>query len=148
MAKWYSEIVTENIYGFGTKIAMLIGGFGTAILFPKILGPEQFGYFALVFSLANLWLFFSNFGIDDSIVKFISSGQVKKNTRAYMEFFSKWKYLLTIISAISLFLLSDHIAIYLFKDPKLSIGVKVSASYVLFYSLYNYYTGIFTGLKK
>lgn len=148
MAKWYSEIVTENIYGFGTKIAMLIGGIGTAILFPKILGPEQFGYFALVFSVANIWLFFSSFGIDDSMIKFISSSTVKNNTVEYLRFFYKWKYFLTIISAVSLFLFSDQIAIYLFKESKLSIGIKVSSIYVLFYSLYNYYNNIFIGLKK
>jgi len=146
--KWYSKLLSENIYGVGVNISMLIGGIGSVIIFPKLLGPEQFGYFSIAFAIVNFCLFFANVGMDTAVLKFISSSTVWGNTKEYLRIFSKWRYILTLATFVSIFLLSDAIAEYIFKNPALGTGIRIGSFYLLFYSLYTYYGSILTGLMK
>jgi len=142
---WYTSILHQNIYGVGIQLALLIGGIGSAILFPRILGPELFGNFALVFALANFWLIFTNF-IDQAVIKFVSASRVRKNTKLVIKLFLEWKTLLTIIASLALFLSSSYIANYIFHKPELSLGIKLSSLYIFFYSFYTLTDSALTGL--
>lgn len=144
---WYSKLVSENIYGLGGQVAMLIGGIATAVVFPKLLGAANFGLFSVAFALANIWLFFTDFGINQTVYKFIPH-DVKGKGRAYFTFFTKWKWVLTVIASVSLFFLADFFANGLFNDARLAIGIKVASAYVFFYSLGTYYSSVFTAAKN
>lgn len=146
--KWYSVLVKENMYGFGSQALGILAGILFAIIIPRILGPESFGYFSLVFALANVSLFFCDFGMATTLMKLIPASIVKKETATYYRFLSRLKYALTAISSVLLFILSDFIASGLFKQPELGFGIKISSLFLFSYSLYLFYEYLFVAVKR
>ncbi|MFH1721204.1 MAG: oligosaccharide flippase family protein, partial [Candidatus Altiarchaeota archaeon] len=147
MDPWYKKLLTENIWGVAVKLAMFGGGVGSAVIFPWILGAEGFGYYSVVFALANMWVFLASFSLDTTAVKFVSAGIVKGNVKSYVGFFVKTQLVLALSASALLYLLSDLVALHLLGDATLSYGVRVSALYVFFYSLFVLLGNLFVGLQ-
>lgn len=148
MKPWYATLITENIYGLIANLALFAGGIGSALVFPLVLGPEEFGTFRFVFSLANLWLFFANLGLDQTVVKFLSAGRVAGNAQHYLDWFTQKKLLLTVVSVAVLLVFAAPIATFALGNPALTPGVRVSAVYVFFYALYTYLNSVFVSIRK
>lgn len=148
-SRWYSTLVRENAYGIVTQALILASGVASAIIFPNILGPVWFGYYSLIFALANFFIFFSELGLATALMKLIPASIVKKQTAAYYRFFSRTKYALTIVSSVLLFISSDYIATTFFKQPELGIGIRVSCLFLFCYSLvYTFYDFLFAAVKR
>ncbi|MDD5111122.1 MAG: oligosaccharide flippase family protein [Candidatus Altiarchaeota archaeon] len=147
-SRWYSVLVKENAYGVLSQAIMILAGIIFAIVFPRILGPERFGDFSLVFALANLFLFFCEFGLGSALMKLLPSSVVRKDTASYYRFFSTLKYVLVVASSAALFIFSDLLASSLFRRPDLGLGVRVSALFLFSYSLYGFYDTVLASVKK
>jgi O-antigen/teichoic acid export membrane protein len=146
--RWYSLIIRENMYGVAAQVLTILSGAVSTILFPRILGSTMFGYFSLVFSLANLSLFFCDFGTMPALQKLIPSSMVRGETGAYYRFLSRLKYVLVILSSVLLFLFSDVIAERLFHQPELGFGIRISVLFVFSFSLFSFYDTIFAVAKR
>ncbi len=148
MKPWYAKLVTENAWGIAAKLAMFTGGIGSAVIFPLLLGPEDFGTYSVVFSLANIWVFFASFSLDTTAVKFVSASLVRKNTAAYLGFFAKWQLFLSTTASLALYLCSDLVAYCILGDEALAKGIRASALYVFFYSIFTLTSNVFVGLQR
>ncbi|MFH1125635.1 MAG: oligosaccharide flippase family protein [Candidatus Altiarchaeota archaeon] len=147
--KWYSVLVKENVYGIGSQVLVVLAGVMSTLLFPRILGPESFGYFSLVFALANVFIFFSELGLATAVMKMIPVSIVRKDTASYYRFFLRIKYVLTILSSFALFMLADYISLRFFKHPELASGIRLSSLFLFSYSLiYTFYDFLFVATKR
>jgi len=146
--KWYSALVKENLYGIGSQTVMILAGVVFALVFPRLLGPELFGYFSLVFAFVNISLFFCKFGSYEALVKLIPASIVRGSAARCYRFLSRVRYGLTIATSILLFALSDFIAAYLFKKPELGFAIRISTIFMFSYSLYDFYDALFATVKR
>jgi O-antigen/teichoic acid export membrane protein len=146
--RWYSVLVKENVYGVLSQVIAIASGIIFALVFPRVLGPAQFGDFSLVFAVANFSLFFCDYGLAPALMKLLPSSLVKKSTNTYYRFFSRLKYAVTALASVALYVLSDFIAVQVFKQPGLGAGFKVSSLFLFSYSLYGFYEVVMACVKR
>lgn len=129
----------------GTIINSAIGGL-FFILAPRVLGPEEYGLFAVVVSTGIMLTSFANFGIDTGILRFVN-GQDKAadNQVLRLAFLS---YLTIGISTFILGLLfSGPIATY-FGKAELTPLLKIAFSGVIFLLLTDFFIANLQARKK
>ncbi len=78
---FFSEINRDTSIVLASTLANAIIGGLFFIIAPRILGPEQYGLFAVVASTGILFANLANFGIDTGILRFLNSDNSQINKR-------------------------------------------------------------------
>ncbi|MFH1447735.1 MAG: oligosaccharide flippase family protein [Candidatus Micrarchaeota archaeon] len=148
MAKWYSYLVKENLYGIAIHVVALVAGLFSIIIFPNIMGKDEFGYFSVASAVATSWLLFSDAGISQVALKFIPFKGDGATSRAYYSYLLRLKVPFALVASIALFLGSDIIAVNLMDMPEVGVGLKLSALLAFFMSFSTYFEKILYSLKR
>ena len=129
----------------GTLVNVLVGGL-FFVLAPRILGPANYGIFALVMSTGLMATNFANFGIDTGILKFLKTNVNEENDRILK---LALKAYLTIGAAVFIvgFLLSDTIANVLGISTYANL-LRIAFAGVIFILLTNFFVAVLQANKK
>jgi len=100
------------------------------IVIAREFGPSEYGLFTLATILLGWFITFSNLGLSNGMVRFVSLflGKNKKN-KIKSVFWSSFKvaFSISLLAGILLFAISTTIALYFFKEPRLGFFLKVFA---------------------
>jgi O-antigen/teichoic acid export membrane protein len=97
------------------------------IIIARNFGPEEYGLFTLSIMIAGWFIAFSNFGLNNGLVRFIAifrGKNQKKNIKSAFRFSLKVTLVTNFVSGIILFLLSDIISNSIFNEPGLELFLK------------------------
>lgn len=83
-----SQIAKWSKHPFAHDVALLqMGGiaskaiaFGTSLIFARLLGPEGYGFYSLVFALAGIVIIFHDFGASQGAVNLFAKARAEKNS--------------------------------------------------------------------
>src|SRR3989304_1272392 len=115
--KNFSRIAIKNFgYQFSSVFILKLGGVLLTIILARLLLPELFGIYGLVLSIITLAISFTDLGITETALTYISKsiGNNKKDkARSYFRFFLRIKGLFTkiVLSVIAISILSDNLKI-------------------------------------
>jgi stage V sporulation protein B len=149
-----NEVVENSSYVFATSVIMKIGSLIFTIILARLLMPELFGLYSLALTIVLTIGTFADLGINSAIIRYISDS-LKRDTyknrmlaKSRFSFLFKFKFLLVILLSLILFLLSEVIAIHVFKKPELVNPLRFGSIYIFIISLQGAITSVFYSLKK
>ncbi|MCS7144898.1 MAG: flippase [Archaeoglobaceae archaeon] len=136
-------VLKNTIYSSSSMLIANLTGLITIIFLARALKPELFGLYSLSLSTVAILSIFSDLGIKSATTRYIADAMAGGNYRlagGYLRFLLNLKLALTILVALSLFILSDSIA-ELFNKP-ISIPLQVLSIYLVFNSLSSLLIGV------
>lgn len=112
--------LTAVFWGGGGAIARILLQFGTQVVFARILGPEQYGLFAIGAIVVSFSNFFADVGI--------AYGLIQKTTveSCDLRFITTWQFIIGSLVTVAVAFASDHIALF-FGDHRAGDIVQVLA---------------------
>jgi PST family polysaccharide transporter len=133
---WRSLFIHENLWGYMSQIVTLVAGFAITLIFPKILGPHDFGLFAMAFAAASFCLYFADFGITFAVSRFAAAHRL--DAGAYFFAYLPHKIGLAFLVSGILFALAPSIATHIFNSPATADGIRASSLFIFGYTLFFY----------
>ena len=126
-------VIKNSIYQLSTQIIAKIGALIFTIILARLLMPELFGLYNLALSTILVFVAFSQLGLSQAIVTFISKelGKKGKKTLSYLIYFGKIKASLVLASAIFLLTLSGFIANNFYQKP-IFLALLAGSLYIIF----------------
>jgi len=140
----------QNIFASLTQLFTFIFLMLFNILLARMLGPNDFGIFIVIFSMALTVGMFSDMGLSQVIMKYIGRMVRQKDARApfYFRHLLKIKLSMMLILFIALYLASDMLAASLLHNASLGWLFKLSAVMAVVYSLLLFFDSFFASLNK
>ena len=124
----------NSIYQFSTTLIGKVGALILTIILARLLLPEVFGLYTLALATILIFVAFSDLGIGDSLIRFVSKELGRKNiakAKAYSEYLIKIKiFIMLVVSAILIFS-AKFIAENYYNKP-LTSALIAGSLYVLF----------------
>jgi len=125
-------------------------GLATTVLILKLLPPDQYGLVAIALTIIGLLSTLLIFGIDQTLVKFISeniaSGNFAKN-KSLLVASLKVTFLVGIVSCVALPLIAEPLSFYL-HTPGVSVFIKIASFGVVASLIGGIFLSIFQGFQK
>jgi len=145
-----SQEVKEQVTGnsFWNVINSAINRFGSLILIvllSRILMPEGFGEYSLAMTISLFFITFSDLGINQTLIRYVSLGIDKKNndSASYFRYLFKIKLFVTLLLSGILFIIAYPLSIFVFKDQNLFILLIILSFYVFIISLSGFFESLF-----
>ncbi|OYT41622.1 hypothetical protein B6U80_01040 [Candidatus Pacearchaeota archaeon ex4484_26] len=145
------EVFQNSIYNLLSTIINRAGGLIFTIIVARLLAPELFGVYSLTLTIMLLFLTFADLGLGQTLIRYLADALGKKNktlARSYFKYLFKIKILVILVFALALFLLSNAIAIFIFKKPELIFPIKISTLYLFIVSILDFIAFTFFATKK
>ncbi len=141
-----SQIIKNSFWNFLSSLINRIGGFFLIIFISRLLMPEGFGKYSLAMTISLFFITFSDMGINQTLIRYVSLGIDNKNnsqSAAYFNYLFRLKFIITLFVSLILFLISYPLANYIFKDPSLFHSLIILSFYVFFISLTGFFESLF-----
>ena len=145
------EVLAGASYSLIFQIIGTTLGFIVSIVIARIVGTTGSGAYYLSLSLAAIASTFSRIGLDNSIVRYISSYAYQKNWETILEIYLvavKIVAGLSIIIALTIASLSEFIAVNIFHNPHLEIPILLSSISIVPLSLSAVHSEALRAIKK
>jgi len=126
------------------------GGLVFTIIVARMLSPELFGIYSLTLSLMLIALTFADFGLGQTLIRYVSDSLGKKDktlARSYFRYLLKFKLLLAFAFSLALFLLAKPVSILIFKNPALVFPIWASSFYLFVVTILDFLTFAFFAAK-
>ncbi len=139
------QIVKNSFWNILSSLINRVGGFILIILLSRSLLPEGFGRYSLAMTISLFFITFSDFGINQTLIKYAALGidQRKNEPTAYFRYLFKIKFFVISIASLTLFIISYPISLYIFKDQSLYPLLRILSFYVFFISLTGFFESLF-----
>ncbi|MBS3086406.1 oligosaccharide flippase family protein [Candidatus Pacearchaeota archaeon] len=124
----------NSIYQFSTTLIGKIGALILTIVLARLLMPEIFGLYSLALSTIIIFVAFSDLGIGDTLVRFVSKELGKRNiakAKAYSEYLIKIKVFIMLAVSLILILSAKFISENYYHKP-LTFALMAGSLYILF----------------
>ncbi len=144
------KVARNAIYNSSATLIGNISGLIITVFLARALGPENFGIYSLSISVAFLVLAFTDLGVNQTLIRYVSEAVGMENTslaRGYIRELGKMKLMLTTLTSLTLFLLSDFLAENAFHSEEMATPLKIVSIFIFFYPLSGFLIGIFNGLN-
>jgi len=144
------QFVKNSFWILATSFINRAGGFILILLISRMLMPKGFGIYSLVMTTCLLFISFSNLGINETLIRYLSLeiDKNKEKARAYFKYLLKIKILLTIILSLILLVGAYPISLFAFHDLSLFPYFLILSFYVFITSLTNFFESLFFIRKK
>ena len=154
-----NDISSENLsklafegsaYNLVSLIVNKFGGLIFTIILARMLLPELFGIYALVFSIVTLAMAFTDLGIDNTFLRYLSASlgkNDKKLSRGYFKYITKIKSILIIISVVGLLLLSKFLSYNIYENPLLFYPIIFACLFIISESIRSFLGNMFIAIK-
>jgi O-antigen/teichoic acid export membrane protein len=148
--KLKKSIIANSFWTLATSLTSRIGALVFTIILARYLMPEGYGLYSIVLSTAMIFYIFTDLGINNSFVRYISFAlsRDKKNISTYYLYLSKIKLFLVLIISGLLLVFAYPISFFVFRNPLILIPLLVAAFYIFFMSLEAFYNRIFYSVEK
>ncbi|WP_456369180.1 flippase [Geoglobus sp.] len=144
------RVAKNAIYNSSAVLIGNISGLIITIYLARALGPENFGLYSLSISVAFLVLTFTDLGITQTLVRYISEAYGKGNrplVRGYIKELGKVKLILAVSVSATLLIISNYLALSVFHNEKMATPLRIVSLFILVHPLSTFLTGIFNGLN-
>jgi len=124
----------NSIYQFSATFVGKVGALILTIILARLLMPEVFGLYSLALSTILIFVAFSDLGIADTLVRFVSKELGKKKiakAKAYSEYLIKIKVFIMLAVSLILILSAKFISENYYHKP-LTLALMAGSLYVLF----------------
>lgn len=145
------EIFKNTFQNFLASIINRVGGLIFTILIARLLDPKLFGVYSLTLTIVLLILTFSDLGLAQTMIRYVSYALGKKNkamARTYFKFLFNIKVFSTLLFSFVLFFLANTISVAVFKKPELILPIKASSLYLFTVSILDFITFTFYATKS
>jgi len=142
--------IKNSIYNFSTTVISKFGSLIFTIIIARLLMPELFGFYNLALSTILIFTAFSELGINQSIVRFVSHflGKNKKaKAKDYLIYFAKIKFILIFISIILLLISSKFIAETYYQKP-IFLALLAGIFYIFLTQITNYFISVLNSFNN
>jgi len=136
---------------FSARVIGYILGFAMQVIFARLLGPDQYGLYSLGLTIANVGVLFAVFGLNSGMTRFLGEYLGKKEygkAKRIIIVGIESTTILSVLTAIFLFIFRWPIAVSIFKDERLVSIIPWFSLVMILLSLMSLLNGIFQGLKK
>ena len=137
----YSGLAIKNsLYQFSTTVITNISSLILLVILARILMPELFGLYSLALSTILLFVAFSNLGVGEAVIKYLSRELEKNNlgkAKAYAAHLIKIRVFLIVIFSLLLVFLSNFISSTYYNKPLFLALFFVGPLFIIFSSLIN-----------
>lgn len=139
------QIIKNSFWNIVSSLVNRVGGFILIVLLSRILMPEGFGKYSLAMSIALFFITFSDMGINQTLIRYISFGidKNKKESASYFKYLLRIKFLITLFLSLILLVVAYPLSYYLFKNPSLFSSLLILSFYVFFTSLTGFFESLF-----
>ncbi len=147
----FRKVLENSFWTFFGSGATRFGALIFSILLARFLMPEKFGIYSLAISTAFLFSAFSGLGIETALVRYLSFFLGKRNkaqAKTYMKYLLKIKISLVLLMSFLLLVFAYPISIYVYKKPSLFIPLIFLSIYIILLPLGEFFSAIFTSLKR
>lgn len=115
----------------------------------RVLGPENFGMYNLVFLLIPWFVMFSSFSMEGTMTKMIAEARAKRrSTDPYIRDSLVISMVFGAFFSLLFYAFSDLIAVYYFHDAGLGYYLKLISPAIFFMSVNVVFMGILRGFKQ
>lgn len=147
-----SKIALENSsYSLLLNLILKFGGLIFTVLIARILLPELFGIYSLALSIVTIVITFTDFGIDNTFLRYFSEAlgnKDKPKARSYFKYFIKIKSLLIALFIIVIIFSAKFISYNIYDKPLLFFALIFSCLFIVMESLTNFFGGIIVATKN
>jgi O-antigen/teichoic acid export membrane protein len=144
--------IKNSIYQFAsTFVSKICSLIFTVILARFLLGPELFGLYSLALTTILFFAVFADLGINQTLVKFVSSSLSKNNekkAKSYFIYLVRIKLILTLIAALVLLITAKFIANNYYQKPEIYLALLAGASYLILAVFLGVFNGLFESLNN
>ena len=107
-------IVKNSFWNLCTSLIMKFGGLIFTILIARLLLPEGYGIYSIIFSIVMVFLTLSDLGINYAAIRYLSYAieHDRKKVKSYYNYLLRLKILLTVTSSIALLILAYPLSNY------------------------------------
>jgi O-antigen/teichoic acid export membrane protein len=130
--KEYTTFGRQVGYIIGAEIVLLLLGFIQLPILTKWLGTTFYGIWSLIAVTTSLAVPFAILGLNSAMVRFLSAEKDKDKISEDFLSICSVVFILGIVLSILLFLLSDYLATFIFKDINSSFYIKLASILILF----------------
>ena len=138
-------IIKGTVYLTIAQVIFVFVGYVIHVGLGRILGPADYGTYAVVISLLTVANLLLTTGVPQAVSKFISENASKKSVVLSKAF--KLQLISSICVFFIYFFLAKKIALLL-KDENLTNYIRISSFAIPFYALYALIVGYFNGLRE
>ncbi len=144
------RIITNSFWSIITSVVNRIGALIFTVLIARILLPEGYGIYSIVFAITMIFATFSDLGVNNALVKYVSSSMVRdrKKVSSYCSYLLRIKIIFTLISAFSLLILAYPLSFYVFQNAQLFWPLVIASFFIVVFSFDTFYTQLFYPLEK
>jgi len=125
--------IKNSIYQFSTTLIGKIGSLVLTIILARLLMPELFGLYSLALSTILIFVAFSDLGIGETLIRFVSRELGKKNlpkAKAYWEYLIRIKFLVMLVVSLILVFAAGPIS-EIYNKP-ISLALIAGILYIFF----------------
>ncbi len=129
--------IKNSFFVITSSFVAKIGALVFTIILARLLMPELFGLYSIILSFVMILIIFSDLGIQEAIVNFVSRelGKNKKSkAKAYFIYFLKTKFVLVLFISLVLLVSAKFLANDLLGKP-IFLGLVAGAVYLFFLEL-------------
>jgi stage V sporulation protein B len=139
------QLIKNTAWGMISSLLNRVGGFILVILVSRMLLPERFGRYSLAMTIALFLITFSDLGINQTLIRYVSLefDKDKKKAITYFKHLFKMRFFLTIVSSLALLIGAYPLSHYVFKDVNLFLPLVILSFYVFFISLTSFFESLF-----
>ena len=130
------------------KVFTLLLGFIRLPVLTKGLGADLYGTWSLLEVTVSLIIPFALIGLHMGVVRFLSAE--KDNSRIRDDFLSSFSVvlLISVVLAILLILLSDYLALHIFKQAEASVYIKMASVIIITNAIISLNLAFFQAFRK
>lgn len=144
-----NKLLKESLWALLAKLFAAGMGFFLFIFVPRLLGPKDYGIFALTMSILTFFMLFADLGISSSSSKFIA--QYIKKDKFQVRNIIKEVLLLRVLTLVVVFIVgyfSINFITETFKMPELSKTLFIGIFLVIFWTLTEHLKKLFQGFHR
>lgn len=140
-----SRVFKNSLWSLAASLINKLGGLVFTIIIARVLMPESFGIYGLAFSIAAIFMTFADLGINQAMLRYVSS-EINKNSKkaaAYFRYIFKIKLTITLIIFALMILTAYPLSYSVFNKPQLFLPLLFLALYMLITSLEGFIESLF-----
>ncbi len=144
------SLIKNSFWSFTSLIISRLGAILFTVILARLLTPEHFGLYSIVFSTAMIFHTFADLGINQALLRYLSYAisNEKKKVYSYYRYLLRIKFLLSLGSALLLLALAYPLSKYIFTNNAIFLPIIVSAVYIFILAFENFYTQLFYVAEK
>lgn len=143
--------VKNSYYNFAASIILKLGGLVFTIIIARLLLPELFGIYALAMSIVTIFMIFTDFGVNETFLRYFSESlgeKNKKKARRFFQYLIKIKFILVFFAILFILILSKFLSYNLYEKPGLFYPLIFSSLFILMESFKGFFATIFLATKN